>query len=98
MPYREPPPELDQRFNELVAALANDPDDQGLKASAADLAYMIRSRCMDLATWKADFSPEYSKRIAQGSRLTSIAGDQADDVLQHDFGSAAPNQSSKRTR
>lgn len=85
MSYKEAPPELDQRFHELVAALSNKPSDQTRQSSAADLAYSIRSRCIDLATWKADFSPEYTMRVIQATQLTSLAGQYADEVLFREF-------------
>jgi len=83
MGYQEASPELDQRFDALVAALANSPNDQVLQSSAADLAYSIRSRCIDLAT---DYSPEYRKRTAQAAKLTKLAGKQADEVWLREFG------------
>jgi|HubBroStandDraft_5_1064220.scaffolds.fasta_scaffold234198_2 hypothetical protein len=86
MGYQEASPELDQRFDALVVALASAPDDQVLQSSAADLAYSIRSRCIDLATWKADYSTEYKKRVAQAAKLTKLAGKQADEVLLREFG------------
>jgi hypothetical protein len=86
MGYQEASPELDQKFDVLVAALDSTPDDRVLQASAADLAYLIRSRCIDLATWKADYSTEYKKRVDQAAKLTKLAGKQADEVLLREFG------------
>ena len=85
MPYREAPPELDQEFDRLVAALALAPGDEALQSSAATLARSLRSRCIDLAGWKADLSPEYSQRVTQAAKLTRLAGKQADEVLRREF-------------
>ena len=78
MAYREAPPELDQAFHRLVAALTLATGDRALQSSAAALAQVIRSRCIDLATWKTDLSPEYRLREAQVAELTSLVGNQAD--------------------
>ena len=86
MPFSVASPELDQDYERLVGALAHDPGNQTLQASAAGLAYSIRSRCMDLATWKADYSPEYNKRVAQAATLTMLAQGCADEVLLREFG------------
>ena len=40
----------------MVAALTLAPSNRVLQSSAAVLAQAIRSRCIDLATWKADFA------------------------------------------
>ena len=85
MPYREAPPELDQEFDRLVAALALVPDDDALQSSAATLARSLRSRCIDLASWKADLSPEYGQRVAQAAKLTWLAGKHADEVLRREL-------------
>ena len=92
MSYKEAPLELDQEFRRLVAALALAPDDQALQSSAAALAHNIRGRCIDLATWKADLSPEYKQRETQVAELTCLAGEQADAILRHDLGLQTPHQ------
>ena len=78
MSYQEASPELDQGFHRLVAALTLAPGDRALQTSAAALAGVIRGRCIDLATWKADLSPEYRQRETQVAELTRLAGEQAD--------------------
>jgi hypothetical protein len=86
MPWRDASPELDQEFERLVAALRRRPNSSSLQRKAANAAYSIRSRCIDLASWQADYSPEYSKRIEQATTLTKLAGEHADETLLHDFG------------
>ena len=85
MPYKEAPPELDQEFDRLVDVLALAPDNEALRLAAAALAHSIRSRCIDLAGWKADLSPEYSQRVAQAAKLTRLAGKHADEILRSEF-------------
>ena len=85
MSYKEAPPRLDQEFRRLVDALARAPGDEALQSLAAGLAFSIRSRCIDLAGWKADLSPEYSQRVAQAAKLTRLAGEQADEILRREF-------------
>ena len=80
MSYKEASPELDREFQRLVSALALAPGDPALQSSAAALADVIRGRCIDLATWKADLSPEYKQREAQVVELTRLAGERADAV------------------
>ena len=78
MSYQEAPPEIDQDFRRLVAALTLAPNDRVLRSSAVALAQVIRSRCIDLATWKADLSPEYRQREAQAAELIRLAGEPVD--------------------
>ena len=86
MSYQKASPELDREFHRLVASLALAPDDQALQSAAAVLAHAIRSRCIDLATWQADLSPEYRQREAQAAEITRLAGERSDEILQRDFG------------
>jgi len=86
MPYREAPPELDESIQELVVALSVNAHDAGLQAAAARLVHSVRSRCIDLASWHADSSPEYNLRVSQARQLTKLAREIADELLLQEFG------------
>jgi hypothetical protein len=84
-PNTAPDPGLDSEYSELVAKLQSSPTDERLRLAANELALKIRSRCMDLATWKAEYGPEYSLRIQQCRTLTSYAGSYAHEFLVKEF-------------
>ena len=83
------PPELDREFAALVNRLKKLPPNSELATEAVDLAYRLRSRLIDLATIKADYSPEYQKRTQQAKELLDLAGDYADELLVREFCSSA---------
>ena len=56
-----------------------------VRIAANDLALRLRSRLIDLATWKVDYSPEYNEIEAQCRRLTEIAGTDAHPSLIREF-------------
>jgi hypothetical protein len=84
-PYNAPDPSLNNEYEELVATLQAAPADERLMLAANALALKIRSRCIDLATWKVDYGPEYSLRIQQCKTLTSYAGVYAHEFLIREF-------------
>jgi hypothetical protein len=83
--YAAPDPGLDREYEELVAKLQSSPTDESLKRAANELALKIRSRSMDLTTWKADYSPEYNLRMQQCRTLTAYAGSYAHEFLVKEF-------------
>jgi len=89
MPYLPPDPSLDKEYDEITALSGRTDDPEALKALANKLALKIRSRCIDLATWQADYSPEYKKREAQCRVLAALAGSAAHPFLVREFGSAS---------
>ena len=84
-PYTAPDPRLDSEYEELLAKLQSSPTDERLRIDANQLALKIRSRCIDLAIWKAEYGPEYSLRIQQCRVLTSFAGSYAHEFLAKEF-------------
>ncbi len=86
--YTAPDPGLDTEYAELFAKLKAAPADERLMLAANTLALKIRRRCMDLATWKAEYGPEYSLRIQQCKTLTSYAGVYAHEFLVKEFRNA----------
>ncbi len=87
-PFQKADPCLDSDYNSILLQLESNPNDSALKVKANNLALKIRIRCIDLATWKADSSPEYSHRIAQCTKLTELAGQNAHEILLREFKSA----------
>jgi|JI10StandDraft_1071094.scaffolds.fasta_scaffold1857689_1 hypothetical protein len=87
-PYQQSDPEMTKRFELLDSKLKECPDSQSYKTEANLLALKIRGRCMDLAAWKADMSPEYELRLEQCKILTKYAGEYAHDVLIREFRTA----------
>lgn len=90
-PYREPPEDLDERVSSLLTLIDIRPDDLALQEQASALSYEIRSRCIDLATWKADYSPEYKQRETQVKALLQAARKLASDTVCKDFGVQPPD-------
>ena len=86
---RTEPPDLDREFIALINRYRRNPSDDELGTEAVDLAYRLRSRLIDLATIKADYSPEYEKRTQQARELINLAGHHADELLAREFGSSA---------
>ena len=84
MSYRPADPELQSAYTQLIDSSAHGITPQ-MRLAANDLALHLRSRLIDLATWQADYSPEYKEIEAQCGRLTQIAGCDADAFLIHDF-------------
>jgi hypothetical protein len=84
-PHTSPDPGLNNEYEELLAKLQAAPEDERLMLAANALALKIRSRCIDLATWKAEYGPEYSLRIQQCKTLTSCAGVYAHEFLVKEF-------------
>ena len=81
MPYHPPDQALDTEFLELIALAGASSADPLIQERANTLALKIRSRRLDLATWKADGSPEDRKRDAQCRQLTVLAGAKAHPIL-----------------
>ena len=94
-PFREPPEDLEERVDSLLSLIATHPNDLALQERAAALAYEIRSRCIDLATWKAEYSPEYKQRETQARALLQVAREQASEAVFKEFGVQPPNNSLK---
>ena len=53
----------------MLLALANDYGNESLRKDAIHCARRLRSRLIDLAGYKADYSPEYVKRETQARHL-----------------------------
>jgi hypothetical protein len=85
VPYTAPDPSLDSEYKELVERLQAAPAEKRLMLAANKLVLKIRSRCIDLSSWKADYSPEYALRIQQCKALTSYAGQYAHEFLVKEF-------------
>lgn len=83
---RDEPPALDAEYAAIKARLDEHPGDPHIWAEAHVLALKIRSRCIDLATIKADYEPEYQKRVSQASDLVRRIGSTADEKLLREFG------------
>jgi len=86
---RTEPPDLDREFTALINRFKRRPSDPDLRTEAVDLAYRLRSRLIDLATIKADYSAEYEKRTQQAKEMVNLAGHHADELLVKEFGSSA---------
>lgn len=82
---REDSKELDAEVELLLVALANDYTNEKLRHEGIRCAHRLRGRLMDLATLKADFSPEYAKRETQARHLVVLCYDQADADLRREF-------------
>lgn len=85
MSYRPISSELDRESRALIESLSNSEIDDTMRLEANKLALGLRSRLMDLATWKADNSPEYSDIEVRCRTLTRIAGSFAHEKLVEDF-------------
>ena len=86
MPFQSPDPSLDREYEELVRAAERGLNQDWLRERANDLALRIRSRCIDLATWQAEYSSEYKTRESQCRMLTGYAGSSAHPLLAEEFG------------
>lgn len=86
---REDSKELDAEVELLLVALANDYSNEKLRHEGICCVQRLRSRMIDLAAMKADFSPEYAKRDTQARHLVVLCYDQADADLRREFKSAS---------
>jgi len=77
---REDSKELDAEVEPLIVALASDYTNEKLRLDGISCAHRLRSRLIDLATMKADYSREYAKRETQARHLVILCYDQADAV------------------
>lgn len=86
---KEDSKELDREVEFLLVALAKDYGNEKLRHAGVHCARRLRSRLIDLATIKADYSPEYVKRETQARHLVLLCYDQADEYLRNEFKPAA---------
>ena len=85
MSYRPISSELDRDSRAIIENLREGEIDNTMKMEANKLALRLRSRLMDLATWKADNSPHYFDIEERCRTLTKMAGSFAHQVLVDDF-------------
>jgi len=86
---REDSKALDAEVEGLLLALANDYRNEETRSRALDCAWRLRSRLLDLSSYKADYSPEYVKRETQARHLVLLCYDQAHETLRSEFAPSA---------
>lgn len=84
---RDAPPDLDSAVRDVLGRQGNAASQSDLRIAAAELAYRVRSRMIDLATIRAEYGDEYALRLEQARALVRLAADEADDLLVREFAS-----------
>jgi hypothetical protein len=84
---RDAPPDLDSAVRDALAHQGNAATQSDLRVAAANLAYRVRSRMIDLAAVRAEYGDEYAVRLEQARALVRLAADEADELLVREFAS-----------
>jgi hypothetical protein len=84
---RDPPADLDAAVSDLLAAQGSTVAHREFRTAAANLAYGVRSRMIDLASMRAEYGEEYAARLEQARALVRLAADEADELLIREFAS-----------